>query len=256
MIIGSLNNPSNDLIKEIKWISTNFDFLDLTLELPKAHPDKINVKAVKALIDKRKLPVVGHTAWYLPIGSPFKELRMYALEELEKCAVVFQKLGAEKFNVHFDNSISMIKEKYIIDANIWSLRRLVSIGRKHDLKIMVENTPGFFSKPTVLNKIFKKVPRLLLHLDIAHANIAPKNQTPMILKTLSKKLTHIHISGNHGKHDEHLPIEKGNIKWPEMLKVVKKTGYNDTISLEVFTSPKARVEDIQKLRKIWNSIAL
>lgn len=254
MLIGSLNNPANDLLKEIKWVSKNFDFLDLTLELPKAHPDNIHVKAVKALFDEKKLPVVGHTAWYLPIGSPFKELRMYALRELEKCAVVFEALGVEKMNVHFDNSISLLKDKYIIEFNIWTLRRLVSIAKKYGLKVMAENIPGMFSQPKVLNQVFRKVPQLFLHLDIAHANIAPKNQTPMILKRLSKRLTHMHVSGNHGKHDEHLPIEKGNISWIKMLGIVKAAGYDGTISLEVFTSLKDRLKDKQKLRKLWDDL--
>jgi sugar phosphate isomerase/epimerase len=155
----------------------------LTLELPKAHPDKINIRAVKELIENKNLPVVGHTAWYLPIGSPFKELRLYSLSELEKCALAFQKLGVEKMNVHFDKSISLLKEKHVIDLNIWTLRKLVSTARKYNLRIMAENTPGLFSNPVVLQHVFRKVPRLLLHLDIAHANSAPKNQTPAILKS-------------------------------------------------------------------------
>ncbi len=254
MLIGSLNNPANDLMKEVKWVSKNFDFLDLTLEMPKAYPDSIKVNSLSKFIEKKKLLVLGHTAWYLPIGSPFKELRLYALNELEKCADVFQKLGVEKFNVHYDNSIVLLKEKYIIDFNVWTLKRLVKIGRQYDMSVMAENTPGIFSNPSVLTRIFRKVPGLLLHLDIAHANIAQKNQTPMILDKLSKKLTHIHISGNHGKHDEHLPIGKGNINWASMLGAVKKTGYDGTISLEVFTSQKERLADKPKLRKIWDDL--
>jgi sugar phosphate isomerase/epimerase len=67
-------------------------------------------------------------------------------------------------------------------------------------------------------------------------------------------LTHVHISGNHGKHDEHLTISKGNINWNLMLSAVKKAGYDGTISLEVFTSPKERLSDKPKLRKIWDSL--
>jgi len=204
-------------------------------------------------LTKRTLPVVGHTAWYLPVGSPFKELRLYALSELEKCADVFQSLGAEKFNVHFDNSVSLLKERYVIGFNIWTLKKLISIGRKYKLEVMAENTPGLFSNPVVLQQVFRKVPRLLLHLDIAHANI-PENRTPEILRRLSKRLTHVHISGNHGKYDEHLTIGKGNINWNLMLGAVKKTGYDGTISLEVFTSTKDRLNDKPKLRKIWDSL--
>lgn len=251
MLIGSMNNPKNNPIKEIKWIKKNFDFLDLTLELPKSYPDKINIKKLKNLIDG--FPTVGHTAWYLPIGSPFKELRLYALSELEKCAVIFEQLGVEKMNVHFD-SLPVIKEKYTIEFNIWSLRKLIKLGKKRGIKIMAENVPGLFSNPKVIGYVFKKVPKLLLHLDIAHANIAPKNQTPVILKKLSKRLTHVHISGNHGQKDEHLAMGKGNINWNLMLGAVKKADYDGTITLEVFTSPVTRLADKPKLRKMWDNL--
>lgn len=252
MIIGSMNHPGNDLIKEIKWISDNFDFLDLTLELPKAHPDKINVEVVKALIEKKELPVIGHTAWYLPIGSPFSELRMYALKELDKCAAVFEELGVRKMNVHMDNSMAILKEENIIKFNIWSLRRLISIGRHHNIDIMVENTPGIFSQPRVMEAVFRKVPKLLLHLDIGHANIGGNAQ--LMLKKFSKRLVHIHISDNHGRSDEHLALGKGSINWSAMLGAVKKAGYDDTITLEVFTSPKERLNDKPKLRKLWDKL--
>ena len=88
MLIGSMNNPKSPLIKEIKWVKRNFDFLDLTLEMPNSYPDKINVRSIKKLLGD--FPVVGHTAWYLPIGSPFKELRLYALSELDKCFHIFK----------------------------------------------------------------------------------------------------------------------------------------------------------------------
>ncbi len=252
MLIGSMNNPKNNLVREIKWIKKNFDFLDLTLEMPNSYPDKISIRAVKELIGD--FPVVGHTAWYLPIGSPFKELREYALSELEKCIEVFRKLGVDKANVHFDNSLLIIKDENTVDFNIWSLKRLVKIGRKYGMKIMAENTPGLFSQPKVLDHIFKKIPALNFHLDVAHANIDRKNTTPILVPKFSKRLIHIHISDNHGKHDEHLSIGKGNINWPSVLGVVKDAGYDGTITLEVFTSEKARIEDRPKLRKIWDEL--
>jgi len=119
---------------------------------------------------------------------------------------------------------------------------------------MAENTPGLFSDPLLLKKIFDKVPRLLLHLDIGHANIGFKvNQTPLILKYLSKKLAHVHVSDNSGKGDEHLGIGRGNINWPRMLAALKLV-YDGTITIEVFTSPKERVNGAVKIRKIWDDL--
>lgn len=252
MLIGSMNNPNSNLLKEVKWIVRNFDFLDLTLELPKARPEKINIKALKAAIGKA--PVVGHTAWYLPIGSPFKELRVYALAELEKSAEAFEKLGVKTFNVHFDTSLGIIDHQHMIEFNLWSLKRLLRVARKRGLDLMAENTPGLFSNPDVLGKVFKNIPKLYLHLDVAHANIGQKNTTPELVKRFSKRIEHIHISGNYGKEDEHLPLDKGSINWNIMLGTIKKSGYDKTITLEVFTNIKDRIADKSKLRKMWDKL--
>ena len=252
MLIGSMNNPNNNLLKEVKRVVRDFDFLDLTLEMPKARPEKVNIRALKVAIGKT--PVVGHTAWYLPIGSPFKELRVYALDELEKGAEAFEKLGVKTFNVHFDTSLGIIDNEHMIEFNLWSLKRLVSIARKRGLDLMAENTPGLFSNPNVLEKVFKKLPKLYLHLDVAHANIGQKNTTPELVKRFSKRIKHIHISDNHGKEDEHLPLGKGSIDWNAMLSAVKKTGFDKTITLEVFTNTKDLLIDKSKLRKMWDKI--
>lgn len=252
MLIGSMNNPNNNLLKEIKWIAKNFDFLDLALELPKTHPEKISIKDVKAVLGKT--PVVGHTAWYLPIGSPFKELRIYALDELEKSAVAFEKLGVKTFNVHFDTSLGIIDYNSMIKFNMLSLKRLVPIARRHNLNIMAENTPGLFSNPDVLEKVFKKIPKLYLNLDVAHANVGQKNTTPQLVKRFSKRITHIHISDNRGKEDEHLPLGRGSMNWTALLGIIKKSGYDGTITLEVFTSAKDRLADKSKLRNMWNNL--
>jgi sugar phosphate isomerase/epimerase len=251
MLIGSMNNPHNDLFSEVRWIAKNFEFLDLTLEMPKALPQDVNVKAIKTLT--KGMPIVGHTGWYLPIGSPFEELRLYAIAEFTKCASVFSRLGVEKMNVHFDTSMPMKKEKHTINFNVWTLSRLVKIGKKYSLDVMVENTPGMFSKSLVLNYVFRKVPDLKFHLDIGHANIGAVNQTPVLIKKFSNRLVHVHISDNNGKSDQHLPLGKGTVKWDTVLKSLKDSGYDGTITLEIF-SREAVLKDSVKLRRLWNSL--
>ena len=119
---------------------------------------------------------------------------------------------------------------------------------------MAENTPGLFSSPDVLEKVFKKIPKLYLHLDVAHANVGRKNTTPQLVRRFSKRIEHIHISDNHGKEDEHLPLGKGSIDWNAMLGVIKKSGYDKTITLEVFTNAKDCLVDKSKLRKMWDKL--
>ena len=70
-----MNNPMGNLLKEIQWIGENrFDFVDLTLEPPGAQANSVNIDAVNELIDKYDLEAVGHTAYYLPLASPFQRV--------------------------------------------------------------------------------------------------------------------------------------------------------------------------------------
>ncbi len=61
MRIGMMNNPSRDPLREIAWAAAyGFDFIDLTLEHPKAGADIIDSGAIRAALDAAGLGVVGH----------------------------------------------------------------------------------------------------------------------------------------------------------------------------------------------------
>ena len=76
MQIGAMNHPAHDPVAEIEWIGTHgFDFVDFTLEPPAADPDQIDADAIRAVLDRIGLGVVAHTAYYLPLGSPFARIR-------------------------------------------------------------------------------------------------------------------------------------------------------------------------------------
>ena len=54
MKIGAMNNPMQNLLRQIQWIGENrFGFVDLTLEPPGALAVDVNVDAVRDLLDPR-----------------------------------------------------------------------------------------------------------------------------------------------------------------------------------------------------------
>ena len=62
MKIGMMNNPANNLIDEITFAGVNkFDFIDLTIEPPKAQIKDINLNKALSLLKKYKLGIIGHT---------------------------------------------------------------------------------------------------------------------------------------------------------------------------------------------------
>jgi len=255
MIIGAMNNPNEDILKEIKWIAkSRFDFIDLTLEHPMAHPDTINARLLKMEVRKTGLPLVGHTAWYLPIGSPFQSVRDFSVREFTRCIEVFRLLDVTAVNVHFDDSLDFLNKAKPIEFNSATLKELVKEGKKYSIKVMAENTPGTFSDPDTISRIFRRVKGLYLHWDIAHANVKRENSTRKIARRMMKKIIHIHASDNSGKGDEHKPIGKGNVQWKRELGSIKRAGYDKTITLEVFTSKRDLLESKGVFRRIWDSI--
>jgi sugar phosphate isomerase/epimerase len=99
--IGAMNHPSRNAVKEIDWIGQHgFDFVDLTLE-PPAAPDHIDPGAVRAALDRHGPGVVAHTAWFIPLGSPFGGVREASLVEFRRALRAARQIGATVMNVHY-----------------------------------------------------------------------------------------------------------------------------------------------------------
>src|SRR5262245_32090606 len=119
MLIGTMNHPGADLISEIQWIAAlGFEFIDLTLEPPRAIARSINVQSVASALKDSGLNVVGHTAFYLPLCSPFESIRQAAVDELKACLDVFAQLGVKWMNLHPDRQAPFYDRRSIIDRNV------------------------------------------------------------------------------------------------------------------------------------------
>ena len=74
---------------------------------------------------------------------------------------------------------------------------------------------------------------------------------------LGEKLLHVHLSENDGTADQHLPLgsaPRSKTNWPQHIQKLKATGYDGTITLEVFSPEKENLlvsRDL--LRKWWDS---
>src|SRR3989344_7977578 len=101
MKIGMMNNPANNLIDEIIFAGENkFDFVDLTIEPPKAQVKDIRLNETMALCKKYKLSLIGHTNFYLHWASPITRLREASIQELTEHFELFSRLGVNFVNIH------------------------------------------------------------------------------------------------------------------------------------------------------------
>jgi sugar phosphate isomerase/epimerase len=252
MKIGCPNHPRKDLLDEIAWVGDHgFDFLDLFIEPESATPENIAVDKVGKLLADYHLGVVGHTAWYLPIGSPIRSLRQAAIDEAARAFPLLQTLGARYVTIHGNwASQKLFSDKEAIAFQVESLRALVGRAESYNLAIMYEPIPNPRDTVVTMRAMLDAVPGMKLHIDIGHANLHGKQPADYIT-ALHNDLVHIHLHDNKGTDDLHLPMGCGSIDWEKTIAALKKV-YDGTVTLEIFASDLDYVLLCkEKFLKLW-----
>lgn len=263
MKTGAMNHPKENLLKEMESIaSMGFDFIDLTIEAPKATPEIIsrNMEKIRSLLSGRGVFLVGHAAWFLEISHPYEGIREAVVREIGKALGVAEKLGINKFTVHPHTTPGIygrLLSKRLLEINIKSFTEIVEIAEPMGISICAENNPfGLFSKPDEFRKLFRRVPKVKFHLDMGHAFVSGgQGGISEFARKFGKKIAHVHVHDNFGRSDDHLPIGAGSIDFKKALGEIKRIGYDDTFTLEIH-SPDTDYLKISrnKLLKIWKSL--
>ncbi len=256
MQIGAMNHPQKEILDEINWIAEmGLDFIDLTLEPPSAASWRVDAKGIRRALDKHGLGVVGHTPYYLPLGSPFEDVRRAAVAELRRCIEVFAEVGARWMNIHADRYAPMHDRAFSIRRDLESLRELLKVSARTGVGLMIENLPGDFNSVEQLGELLEPLPELGLHLDIGHANLrVDENVTEPIIRAYANRIRHVHLHDNKGGDDDlHLPLGAGTMDWARHVKTLKASGYDGTITLEVFSPDRHFLEySRDMLRRTWD----
>jgi sugar phosphate isomerase/epimerase len=254
MKTGLMNNPRSDLAAEIDFAAANgFDFLEITLEHPLAHPDVIDRQGMLEHLGESGLAVLGHTAWYLPFASPIGSIREAAISDVLAGLGLLKEAGAGIVTVHPDNGPGPLELGTRIGLNALSFKIISDEAARYGLTVAVENVPGVFSSVEALDSIFKSVPGLGFVLDVGHAFLR-RNRFGHLLAAFKDKLLHIHVSDNKLREDDHIPLGAGKIVWEDVVGAIKKTGYDSTFTLEVFSNDRRYVlASRDKLNELWSS---
>ena len=257
MQIGAMNHPGTPLHREVAWMAElKLDFIDLTLEPPAAATWQLRPAEVDKLLRDHGLAVIGHTAFYLPIASNFESLRRAAIEELKRALEFFAAIGVKWMNVHPDGHAPFTDEPTIVHRNIASLRELVDFARPLGVGMMLENVPGRFNSVAQLDPIFDGVPDTALHLDIGHCNLHVAQSTaPELIERFARRLAHVHLHDNRGgHHDLHLALGMGDIDVAAHVRQLRASGYDATITLEVFARDRNYLAySRDRLREWWSA---
>jgi sugar phosphate isomerase/epimerase len=253
MLVGSLNNPALPLARELERIAAaGFDFADVTLEPPQAWP--VTGRDLARLLGKTGLPAVGHTPYYLPIASPFPELRGQAHAIFAQLLDAFAAAGVEDVNVHPDPMTKLFTRDVVVARNAEAIAELADEAGRRGLRLMVENL-GAIGRRDDLDPIFDAAPSARFHLDVGHAHLdrrpADPNRTEELLAAFGDRLRHVHVSDNFGIDDLHLPLGAGSIHWPSVIGALKRAGWDGTVTLEIFSPEPAHLETSRRLWERW-----
>ena len=247
-----MNFPGRSVLKEIHRIADEgFDFVDLTLEPPAAWlPDG---KQAGSLMSDLGLTAVGHTAYYLPLASPWPELRDKASDLFKRSLDTFADAGVTLVNVHPDQRIPLTSVDQVRKRNAEAIAALAEDAEQRGIRLMVENLDRLFSRPEDFHEIFAAAPSAGFHLDIGHANLrlglGEVNRTKALLEAHGDRLAHVHVSDNRGgAEDLHLPLGAGMIDWSQSIALLKGAGYDGTVTLEVFSRER---EHLRVSRRLW-----
>ena len=158
-------------------------------------------------------------------------------------------------NLHQHPHAPMHDRPFVIRQNIESINGLLSVARDCGVGLMIENLPGDFNTVLQLSQLLDPLPELGLHMDIGHANLlTQRNTTDELLRAYGARLRHVHLHDNKGgSQDLHLPLGAGTIDLRHNIGELRRSGYDGTITLEVFSEDKhylAYSRDV--LRQIWN----
>ena len=243
-----MNFPVRPILKELEAFSElGFDYLELTMDAPQAHYSIIRQQKKNLLkaLDRHNMGLVCHLPSFVFTADLTPGIRKASLNEVLGSLEVAAELRCPKTVLHPGYIMGL--GIFVMDqAKEYAFECLEAVTTKADelglllcLENLFSNTHSLV-EPEDFAEIFMRFPTLKLTLDTGHAHIGDiegKRAVKMI-KRFPDRIGHVHVSDNFGKEDNHLPVGAGTVNFPEIVKALKDIGYDDTITLEVFSKDR------------------
>ena len=254
MIIGAMNDPKKNITDEIALFGEmGFDYFEMTIEAPCAHPDKLSKerRAVQDALSSYNFGVLAHMPWYFSVAHPYPSVQ--AAINLEFCrafdtAVGF---GAKKATLHTEFLPAGIEERGVRAAKtVESIQRLHKEAADRGLELLVEN----FNASSFSIKEFKLLfseSDIGMTLDVGHASTADGEGLENHIAQFKKRVKHVHLHDNDRRADQHLPLGAGKIDIARAVKDLKAF-YDGTITVEVHSQDREYLKiSREKLELMW-----
>ncbi len=245
MKYGAMNFPIKPVQDELKRIlDLGFDYFELALDPPCAHYASIleMENEIVSACKMHSMEVICHLPTFVYTADLCPGIRDISLKEMIHSLKTAARIGAKKAVLH-PSFISGLGPFVMETAKTYaheSLSAIVKEAIRLEIDICFENMyPSYhsFFDPGHFQKVFEEFPSLKMCLDTGHANIDDPHSTRLFefIQKIPDKIGHVHVSDNCGKKDDHLGVGQGNINFEKFITKLIHAGYNDTITLEIFS---------------------
>jgi sugar phosphate isomerase/epimerase len=261
MRYGAMNFPIKPIAQELEDIvSLGFDYIELTMDPPQAHYTTIRhmKNSILEFLKSHSMDVICHLPTFVSTADLTDSIREASLQEMFNSLDVAAELGSPKIVLHpgYIGGLGVfVQETALAYANN-SLDAIISRAEELGLCVCLENMfprCRAFVEPADFIAILQRFPKLKLTLDTGHANIGSRGERRILefIKKFGQRIGHLHISDNFGERDDHVALGAGTINFPKIAKALKKCGYDDTATLEIFSEDRRQ---LQKSRDQFDAI--
>ena len=167
-----------------------------------------------------------------------------------RCLDITARVGAKWAIIHPSNVPTTMDIKPQLELNHRHFDKIVDYATKLGIGVAFENmveSPKGGPKP----HRFSAFPEELLELansyncdnvklcwDFGHGNTAVPDRHPEAIRMLGDKLVCVHVDDNLGKQDDHFVPFRGNIRWEEVMPVLKEIHFPGVLDLELSIAGK------------------
>ena len=255
MLIGAMNNPKHDILDELKLFGEfSFDFVEITIEAPAAHPPKLEKKKAKIqeLLRSYNFPVLAHLPWFLHLAHPYERVLEANIAEFRNAMESAHSLGAKKITIHPEFMPNLYGERDLALAQMSSsLCDLADFARSHSMELLLENFDAQALSPKDMARLLSEA-KINMTFDVGHAHMLGGSMENFLsVHGIKGKISHVHLHDNFLKEDAQLPLGVGRINMKKVIGELKGF-YDGTITLEVHSADRDYLQiSRDKLEMLW-----
>jgi sugar phosphate isomerase/epimerase len=206
--------------------------------------------------------LICHMPTFTSLADLSATIREASVHDTLRSMEMAKELGAQKITLHppYLQGLGKFVPDLVAGLSEKSLAVIHEQARELEIMVCVENmAPGSFAMgtPGQFREMLEAFPQFALTLDIGHTNLGPGSAARKAIDFIQEfphKLGHIHVSDNFGKQDNHLPIGAGTIDYESVMKALVSSGYDESITLEIFSKDKEYL--VTSRRKIQEMVGI